>query len=54
MAQQMEHTGVRNVVQITRAVYDQIKEDQFAIKERGPVDIKGGTVVTWLVSPLAP
>jgi class 3 adenylate cyclase len=50
MAQQMEHTGVRMSVQITRSVYELISSEGFNVRERGPVEIKGGTVTTYIVS----
>jgi class 3 adenylate cyclase len=51
MAQQMEHHGVPMLVHVSRAVYELIYGDAFQVKERGPVEIKGGTVITYLVSP---
>lgn len=50
MAQQMEHHGVPMQVHISRSVYELIYGDAFVIKERGPVEVKGGTVITYLVS----
>ncbi|OHT02950.1 Adenylate and Guanylate cyclase catalytic domain containing protein [Tritrichomonas foetus] len=50
MAQQMEHHGVPQNVHISRTVYELVYGDTFVIKERGPVEVKGGTVVTYLVS----
>jgi class 3 adenylate cyclase len=50
MAQQMEHHGVPMMVHVSRAVYEHIYGDQFIVKERGSVEIKGGPVVTYLVS----
>jgi class 3 adenylate cyclase len=51
MAQQMEHHGVPMLVHISRAVYELIYGDSFQVKERGPVELKNGTVITYLVSP---
>ena len=51
MAQQMEHHGVPMQVHISRAVYELIYGGNFKIKERGQIEIKNGTVVTYLVSP---
>ena len=51
MAQQMEHHGVPMQVHISRAVYELIYGGDFKIKERGQIEIKNGTVVTYLVSP---
>jgi len=50
MAQQMEHHGVPMKVHISRSVYELVYGETFKIKERGNVEIKGGTVVTYLVS----
>ncbi|OHT12145.1 Adenylate and Guanylate cyclase catalytic domain containing protein [Tritrichomonas foetus] len=51
MAQQMEHHGVPMFVHISRAVYELIYGGNFKVKERGEVEIKNGTVVTYLVCP---
>jgi class 3 adenylate cyclase len=50
MAQQMEHHGLPMVVHVSRNVYELIYGDQFVVKERGTVDVKGGMVVTYIVS----
>jgi class 3 adenylate cyclase len=51
MAQQMEHHGIPMMVQISRMVYEIIYGSSFKVKERsGQVEIKGGNVVTYLVS----
>ncbi|KAK8886126.1 hypothetical protein M9Y10_041586 [Tritrichomonas musculus] len=50
MAQQMEHHGVPMQVHVSRSVYELIYGDTFVIKERGVVEVKGGSVVTYLVS----
>jgi class 3 adenylate cyclase len=50
MAQQMEHHGVPMQVHVSRSVYELIYGDQFVVKERGAIEVKGGTVVTYLVS----
>ncbi|OHT09546.1 Adenylate and Guanylate cyclase catalytic domain containing protein [Tritrichomonas foetus] len=50
MAQQMEHHGVPMAVHITRAVYELIYGDTFTIRERGAVQVKGGSVITYLVT----
>ncbi|OHT05258.1 Adenylate and Guanylate cyclase catalytic domain containing protein [Tritrichomonas foetus] len=51
MAQQMEHHGVPMQVHISRLVYELIYGGTFIIKERGPLEVKGGTVTTYLVIP---
>jgi class 3 adenylate cyclase len=50
MAQQMEHHGIPMQVHVSRAVYELIYGDQFVVKERGTIDVKGGPVVTYLVT----
>ena len=50
MAQQMEHHGVPMQVHITRSVYELVYGNMFLIKERGLTEVKGGSVVTYLVS----
>jgi class 3 adenylate cyclase len=50
MAQQMEHHGVPMQVHVSRAVYELVYGDAFAIKERGAVQINTGEVITYLVS----
>jgi len=50
MAQQMEHHGVPMAVHISRPVYELIYGNTFKIKERGLVEIKGGSVNTYLVT----
>lgn len=50
LAQQMEHHGVPMQVHVSRSVYELIYGEQFIIKERGTVEVKNGTVVTYLVS----
>ena len=50
MAQQMEHHGVPMQVHISRPVYEYIYGSKFTIKERGNIEVKNGTVQTYLVS----
>ena len=49
MAQQMEHHGVPMKVHVSRAVYELIYGSNFTVKERGQIEIKNGSVVTYLV-----
>jgi len=49
LAQQMEHHGVPMAVHISRSVYELIYGNTFKIKERGNTEIKGGSVLTYLV-----
>jgi class 3 adenylate cyclase/PAS domain-containing protein len=51
-AQQMEHTGVPMKVQITRSVYELIYGTNFHVVERGLTEIKGGNIMTYLISHL--
>jgi class 3 adenylate cyclase len=50
MAQQMEHHGVPMQVHVSRSVYELIYGDNFVVKERGTIVVKGASVVTYLVS----
>ena len=49
MAQQMEQHGVPMKVHISRPTYELIYGGNFVIKERGQIEIKRGTVLTYLV-----
>ena len=51
IAQQMEHHGVPMLVHISRSVYELIYGGNFAIKERGEVEVKNGKMFTYLVTP---
>jgi len=51
MAQQMEHHGIPMQIHISRAVYELIYGGPFKIKERGQIEIKNGSVITYLVNP---
>ncbi|HEY4166919.1 MAG TPA: adenylate/guanylate cyclase domain-containing protein [Reyranella sp.] len=49
LASRMESAGVADSIQVTRAVYDQLK-DRYAFEARGTLDIKGkGEVEAWLL-----
>jgi class 3 adenylate cyclase len=49
LASRMESAGLADTIQVTRAVYDQLK-DKFAFEPRGTLDIKGkGAVEAWLL-----
>lgn len=50
MAQQMEHHGVPMEVHISRSTYELIYSGAFNVKERGQIEIKNGTVRTYLVN----
>ncbi|OHT08551.1 Adenylate and Guanylate cyclase catalytic domain containing protein [Tritrichomonas foetus] len=49
MAQQMEHHGVPMKIHMSRSVYELIYTSGFNVKERGHIEIKNGTVRTYLV-----
>lgn len=49
LASRMESAGVADSIQVTRSVYDRLK-DKFAFEPRGTLDIKGkGDVEAWLL-----
>jgi class 3 adenylate cyclase len=49
IASRMESHGIPGAIQVTRAVYEQLK-DNCRFRQRGPVEIKGkGLVETWLL-----
>ena len=49
LASRMESAGLPDSIQVTRAVYDQLK-DRFAFESRGAIDIKGkGPIDVWLL-----
>jgi len=49
LASRMESTGLPGAIQVTRPVYEQLK-DKFAFEPRGAVDVKGkGLVEAWLL-----
>ena len=49
LASRMESGGIPDSVQVTRPVYDQLK-DQFAFEPRGMIEVKGkGRVEAWVL-----
>ena len=49
LASRMESGGIPDSVQVTRAVYEQLK-DQFVFEPRGAIEVKGkGNVEAWLL-----
>ena len=49
LASRMESTGVPGAIQVTRSVYEQLK-DKFAFEPRGTIEVKGkGKVEAWLL-----
>lgn len=51
IAHEMEHHGVPMKVHISRPVYELIYGQQFDIKERGEIDVKGTKMFTYIVEP---
>ena len=51
VASRMESHGVPDAVQVTRPVYEKLR-DRYRFEERGPIEIKGkGSVETWTLKP---
>jgi class 3 adenylate cyclase len=50
MAQQMEHHGIQMAVQMTRTTYELIYGTTINAKERGEIQIKGQSCVTYITS----
>jgi class 3 adenylate cyclase len=51
IASRMESTGIPGAIQVTRAVYEQLKEE-YGFVARGEIDVKGkGRIQTWLLRP---
>ena len=49
LASRMESGGVPGMIQVTRSVYDALK-DRFAFESRGTIEVKGkGSVEAWLL-----
>ena len=49
LASRMESAGVADTIQVTRAVYERLK-DKFTFEPRGALEIKGkGEVEAWLL-----
>jgi class 3 adenylate cyclase len=49
LASRMESTGVPGQIQVTRAVYERLK-DKYEFESRGMVQVKGkGEIETWLL-----
>jgi class 3 adenylate cyclase len=49
IASRMESTGVPSQIQVTRSVYEQLK-DKFELESRGAIQVKGkGEIETWLL-----
>jgi class 3 adenylate cyclase len=45
----MESHGVAGAIQVTRPVYEKMR-DRYNFEERGPVEVKGkGTIDTWIL-----
>ena len=49
LASRMELGGIPDTIQVTRAVYEKLK-DEFVFEARGPIEVKGkGTVEAWIL-----
>lgn len=49
MASRLESTGIPGVIQVSRSVYESLKEN-YNFESRGPIEVKGkGLVETWLL-----
>jgi class 3 adenylate cyclase len=49
LASRMESHGVADAIQVTRSVFEKMR-DQYHFEERGPIEVKGkGTVDTWIL-----
>jgi len=49
LASRMESTGVPGAIQVTRSVYERLK-DRFEFEDRGVIEVKGkGKIETWLL-----
>jgi class 3 adenylate cyclase len=49
MASRLESTGIPGLIQVSRSVYDQLREE-YNFESRGPIEVKGkGLIETWLL-----
>jgi class 3 adenylate cyclase len=49
LASRMESGGMPDAIQVTRSVYERLK-DQFVFESRGEIEVKGkGSVEAWLL-----
>jgi adenylate cyclase len=49
LASRMESHGVPDAIQVTRPVFEKMK-DQYTFEERGPIEVKGkGAIETWIL-----
>jgi len=49
LASRMESGGLPDMIQVTRSVYDKLK-DKFVFEARGEIEVKGkGSVEAWLL-----
>ncbi len=50
LASRMESHGLPDAIQVTRTVFEKMR-DRYHFEERGPIDVKGkGTVETWILN----
>jgi adenylate cyclase len=53
LASRMESTGVPDAIQVTRPVFEKLK-DRYAFEPRGLIEVKGkGSIETWVLRPKA-
>jgi adenylate cyclase len=53
LASRMESTGIPDAIQVTRPVFEKLK-DRYAFEPRGPIEVKGkGSIETWVLRPKA-
>ena len=49
MASRLESTGIPGLIQVSRSVYEQVREE-YNFESRGPIEVKGkGLIETWLL-----
>jgi class 3 adenylate cyclase len=49
LASRMESHGIPDAVQVTRPVFEKMRE-RYSFEERGPIEVKGkGAIETWLL-----
>jgi class 3 adenylate cyclase len=53
LASRMESTGIPDAIQVTRPVFEKLK-DRYPFEPRGPIEVKGkGSIETWVLRPKA-
>ena len=50
LASRMESTGIPDSIQVTRPVFEKLK-DRYPFESRGPIEVKGkGSIETWVLN----